>query len=541
MIAPADRLDTLPPFPVDGSVLTLGPSVARWAESTLIQPNGPRAGQLFRYTPRQLRYLFWWYAVDDEGRWLFQHGARRLAKGSGKSPFVAVLGLGEFCGPTRVKDIDHKRRLVIGQPVNMPLVQIAATAESQTGNTMRMVRAFAPKGSPIVDKYKLDPGKTRYYRLPEGTLEVITSSATAAEGAEPSLIIADETEHWKPNNGGDDLSATLLDNLAKSSSRMVETNNAWTPGQGSVAEETWDAWVLQESDQLIPESGRILYDAIVSRPDLDWYQPEQVRAELERIYQDSFWQDIDSIMGRIYSPKSKLSDSKRKYGNRPSVAEDAWVEPEQWSDLAASGTVVPDKEYIAMFFDGSKSADSTALLGCVIETGHVFTIGVWEPLLMKHDVNPAVVDLAVRRARERWRVAGFFGDVREWESYVQVAWPELFGDDLMVHAVPGGKNPQKIAWDMRTHVYDFTVACELTAAEIADGGFTHDGNAATTRHVTAARNDPNRFGLSIRKESPASPHKIDAAACVVGVRLVRRLVLASRAWKKRRRSGKAVF
>jgi hypothetical protein len=42
----------------------------------------------------------------------------------------------------------------------MPLVQIAATAESQTANTMRMVRAFAPKGSKVVEEYGLDPGKT---------------------------------------------------------------------------------------------------------------------------------------------------------------------------------------------------------------------------------------------------------------------------------------------------------------------------------------------------------------------------------------------
>jgi hypothetical protein len=37
----------------------------------------------------------------------------------------------------------------------MPLVQIVATAESQTANTMRMVRAFAPKGSKVVVEHGL--------------------------------------------------------------------------------------------------------------------------------------------------------------------------------------------------------------------------------------------------------------------------------------------------------------------------------------------------------------------------------------------------
>src|SRR5690606_10574078 len=120
-----------------------------------------------------------------------------------KSPFAAVWALIEFCGPCRLERFDDRvPGGCRGKPMDMPWVQIAATAESQTKNMMRMVRAFAPKGSRIVEDYQLDPGKTRYYRLPEGTLEVITSSFTAAEGAEPSALVADETEHWKPSNGG---------------------------------------------------------------------------------------------------------------------------------------------------------------------------------------------------------------------------------------------------------------------------------------------------------------------------------------------------
>ena len=76
---------------------------------------------------------------------------------------------------------------------------------------MRMVRAFAPKGSDVVRKHGMDPGKTRYYKLPEGTLEIITSSATAAEGSEASFIVCDEVEHWKPSNGGKELAAVLAD------------------------------------------------------------------------------------------------------------------------------------------------------------------------------------------------------------------------------------------------------------------------------------------------------------------------------------------
>jgi hypothetical protein len=44
---------------------------------------------------------------------------------------------------------------------------------------------------------------------------------------------------------------------------------------------------------------------------------------------------------------------------------------------------------------------------------------------------------------------------------------------------------------------------------------------------------PNRYGVSIGKDSPSSPKKIDAAVCAVGARMVRRLYLASKPKKKR--------
>jgi hypothetical protein len=535
---PLTRLDTLPPGLPE---LTLGYEAAKWAHTWLVQPNGPRAKQPFRLTDRQFRFLLWWYALDDLGRWLFHHGVRRLAKGSGKSPFAAVLALIEFCAPVRLERFDDR---VLGgcrgKAVDMPLVQIAATAESQTANTMRMVRAFAPKKSKLVEAYSIDPGKTQFYKLPEGTLEVITSSATAAEGAEGSFSIGDETEHWKPANGGVDLAAVIQDNLAKSGARMLETSNAWVPGAESVAEGTWDAWVAQEEGRTRGET-RILYDALIAPPDTDMSDADSLRAALEFVYSDCEWKkpapdrppDVRPIMERIWSPAARPDDSKRKYLNQPTVAEDAWTTPEDWAVLTDVTRVVEDGEEVGLFFDGSKSRDATALLGICIEDGHVFTVDVWEPdtaHTTESVVPVADVDLAVRRAAERWKVLGFLADVQEWESFVKVSWPELF-PGLIVQA-SGGKDPQAIAWDMRSHVFDFTQAAELCLAEIEDRAFTHDGDSRVARHVGNCRRRPNRYGVSVGKESPSSPRKIDAGVCVIGARMVRRLVLAAKAQAK---------
>jgi len=357
-------LDTLPAWPWDpldkAAPRTLGYHAWAWAEGFLgqfhrddfvglIQPNGPRAGQRFQLTPRQRRYLLWWYALDADGGWVFQHGARRLAKGSGKSPFAAVFTLAEFCAPVRLERFDDRvPGGARGRPVSMPLVQIAATAESQTANTMRMVRAFAPKKSPIAEHYQLDPGKTQYYRQPEGTLEIITSSVTASEGAEASAIVGDETEHWKPSHSGPEFAATLIDNLTKSGNRMWETANAWVPGQESVAEDTWDAWVAQEEGRVRDDGLRILYDAVMAPPDTDLADADSLRAALEFVYSDCWWQDLQPIIGRIWSPKAKVSESKRKYLNWPSAAEDAWIIPEQFAALARPDIVIAPTDEVVL-------------------------------------------------------------------------------------------------------------------------------------------------------------------------------------------------
>lgn len=561
-VAPADRLDTLPAWPWDvlddTAPRTLGWHAIAWAEGWsgfpdlpdgwlgLRQPNGPRARRPFRLTARQRRFLLWFYALDDDAQWQYTRGVRRLAKGSGKSPFAAVHCLVELLAPVRLATF---RRGAPGgveaKDVDMPLVQIAATAESQTKNTMRMVRAFAAKDSHVVSFYHLDPGLTRYYAPGERTLEVITSSVSASEGAESTFVVQDELEHWKPANQGPALAATIDDNLSKSGARALGTCNAWHPGEESVSETDWDAWLLQEEGRLVDSAGRTLYDAVMWPADTNMADPAQLEAALQFVYADCEWKyptgpdgdpipgtkpDVRSIMQRIYSPRSTPEDSQRKYGNRPTAAADAWTTPEAWALLADLDREVADGEDIALFFDGSKSQDATALVGCCISDGHVFTVGVWEPgpdeVVPVHDV-----DLALARAFQRWNPLGLFADVREWESFTKVSWPEAYADRLRVLAVPGGKDPQAIAWDMRSHTYEFTVECELTLAEIDDRGFTHDGHARLGQHVANARRRPNRYGVSIGKEAPDSRRKIDAAVCMIGARMVRRRVLAAPAPK----------
>ena len=137
---------------------SLGPQVVRWIETYLRQPDGPLAGEAFTLTLEQARFVQWWYAVDERGRFLHTRGVLRRSKGWGKSPFVGGLALAELCGPVRFGRWDASHEPV-AVPVPMPWVQLAGVSEKQTTNTMSMVLAMVQE-SPAVQEFELDCGLT---------------------------------------------------------------------------------------------------------------------------------------------------------------------------------------------------------------------------------------------------------------------------------------------------------------------------------------------------------------------------------------------
>lgn len=393
-----------------------------------------------------------------------------------------------------------------------------------TENTMQMVRAMlSPHNAPkLHEDFELEIGKTMVNVAPAGKLEILSSAARSAEGARCTCVVADELEHWTPAQGGVELFGTLKANLTKTGNRMLETLNAWVPDVGSAGELTFNAWCAQEDGEEREIKRGILYDAVLAPFDTDISDEESLRAGLEYVYGDCPWslEHLDAIISDIYTSSTSLEASKRKYLNWNVAAEDAWADPHQWALLADRNRPVKMGEEIVMFFDGSLSRDATALVGCCVEDGHIFTIGVWEPGngRRKGKIDAKVVDARVDQAFRQYNVQAFFADVREWEGYVKNIWPERYADQLTIWATPRGEIPEPIAWDMRGKLKDFTLACELAEAEILEGAFTHDGSAALSNHVTNARRYENRWGISIAKESKDSPNKIDAAVCMIGAR-----------------------
>ena len=93
---------------------------------------------------------------------------------------------------------------------------------------------------------------------------------------------------------------------------------------------------------------------------------------------DSVWLDAGGrIRKSILNPLNSPSESRRKWYNQVTAAEDAWTEPNEFDPLKDEEIVVEPGEEIAMFLDCSKSEDATALMACRLRDMYVQELGCW--------------------------------------------------------------------------------------------------------------------------------------------------------------------
>ena len=494
---------------------TLGWHVLGWTAKWLRQPDGPDAGEPFKATPEQARFLLWWYAIDERGRWLYPYGVLRRVKGWGKDPVGAVIAAVEFAGPCRFAGWDGDEPKAAPHPAAW--VQVGAVSREQTRITMTLFPSLLSRE--LIDEQSIDLGKEIIYaEKGRRRLEAVTSSPRALEGSRATFVIANETQHWLTGNEGHQMAAVIDRNAVKSrdgSSRALSLTNAHAPGEDSVAERDWDAFSkLGQS-----KSQGWLYDSLEAPADTDLADEESLRAGIVAARGDSHWLDEDRTVQAIWDPRTAPSTSRRFYLNQLAAAEDAWVAPHEWDACTVDDEIVAGDE-VALGFDGSRSDDWTALVACRMSDGLVELLDCWDPADYGDEAPRERIDAAVYNAHETYDVAAFFSDVHPWESYVD-QWSREFGGNYRGQPV----RDHACGFDMRKKTSDFTRAAEKTASEITDGTLVHTGDKVLSQHVKNARRRPNRWGVSFGKEHRESARKVDAAVSMVLARLARDQVL----------------
>lgn len=518
----------------EGERPTLGWYVIDWMIENLAQP-GRDDGAPYIPTLEMAEFLCCFYEVHPvTGKRIINRALLSRSRGWGKSPFVGAIGLTEACADVVGDGFDANGEPV-GRPwssLRTPYVRVAAVTEQQTDNTWNPLLEMA-RGRSLSTDYGLEVLDTVIY-LPRGEISPITSSATSVKGDPACFASLDQTEEWKESNGGRKLAKTMRFNATKLGGSVIETPNAFTPGEGSVAEQSAaDYQAILEGRS---KARGILVDHREAPPETDMSDERSLVAGLRYAYGDSSdhpdgcvlhdppcapgWSPIERITGDFYDTSNDPQDLRADFLNQITHAADSWLSEPEVRASSDVGKRVELGDRIVLGFDGSrkrnrKVTDATALIGCRLSDGHLFELGVWEQPKGKAgegwQVPVVEVLAAVAEAFDRYDVVGFYADPAKWESHV-ADWEATYGPRLQVQAT---RNHPVEWWMTGGRSVLIVRALEKFHTALTEGELTHDGSSALVRHLCNARRRPGRSGLQIAKPHPDSAQKIDAAVAAV--------------------------
>jgi hypothetical protein len=468
---------------------SLGWQVLAWTYRKLPDPRDDT--QPFRFTDEQALKVVKWFELDPvTGDFLHLELIDEEAKGSGKSPFAAVLDIAELVGPVCFDGWD-KRGEPIGVPWGTggrpaPWIQVGAVSEDQTDNTYSVVYSLLTARDGVIARdLNLDVGVTGTFVRGHAKqrIQPVTAAAGSREGQPITYCTLDETHLYTRRNGGVRLAGTMRRNVAKMGGRSHQTTNAPVLGVQSVAE---------QSDPDRP-AARVLHFARRARrePDPRW-SDEELLAELDYVYANRPWADTGRLLAEIRKPSSDWADTTRFWFNIRTPGAGRAVDPRLWEAQKRDRPRPPAGTRIGAGFDGSISQDATVIRGRT-EDGYGFLWEAWEkptgdelqrwladhPDKLAWEVDRRLVHQSVAELFATYDVGLMLGDTPRWRTELDT-WADLYALE-----VDGKRVERVIAFDTNQESR-FARAVDRWLTGLQSGDVTHDGDELTTRHVLAA-------------------------------------------------------
>lgn len=484
-------------------------------------------------TQEQLDFLVELYEIDP-------HTCKRVKsravlsrpRGWGKSPFLAAICCVEAMGPVLCDGWDAD-----GQPVGIPwarrrtpLVQVTATTDDQTANTWTPLLEML-RGSDAEDEYGVE-AMDSFVTMRRGKIEKRTSSATSVKGARAVMAVLDQTETWLPSNGGPKLAKTLRNNATKLGGVTIETPNAYTIGERSVAETTARFAELVAAGKVKPEAARrLLYSHREAPLTTDISNRESLIEGLRIAYGDASgdprgclihepactpgWVDVERTADDFWEPDNDPAEMCADFLNQINSASDAWLTMPELRAIEDSDKTISSHEPITLGFDGSEGrkigiADATVLIGYSITQKHLFKVGIWSqpdgPKGEGWQPPRLEIEQKIRETFERFNVVGFYADPSAgWAQDVKT-WEARYSKRLKakISANEPIRYPQR----------NVTATCENFAqllSAIRQAMVTYDGDPTMTAHFLNARKSPRQAGYVLVKPADDQDYsKIDA-------------------------------
>lgn len=518
-----------------------------WIETLVVHGPGAVQGEATVLTDEYGGFVVDCYALDANGKRLYDSAFFSRPKGCDKSGLAAKIALFEAFGPCRFggwakggetyevlgQVYTYAKGEPMGVPITVPYVRILATEEGQTGNVYDTIYFnLTDDESPLsqMRAYGCEPGLTRVILPGGGEITPSTAGAASKDGGKETFAVADET-HLYVTPMNKQMYATVSRNMVKrrrEGTWMLETTTMYAPGQESVAEVTYGKADAIEEKKSRRE--RLLFDhrwGTIQKEEgkpADFTNEDAVRDALRDAYGDALtWVDLDGLVDALLDPHNDVNDSVRYFLNALYETSNQWLENaliEAAVQRALDIAPLQPGDEITLGFDGSRSDDSTVLIACRVSDGLLVPLHIQEipdgPEAKDWQVDRDAVDAAVARAFDRYTVVAFFADPPFYQDYLD-KWQQEFGDQLRVkaagrHAIEWWTNRDIQMVNAVSRLLDAFVDGEVAIGDLPGGVSKH----LLVRHLRNARKWTRRVGTVIGKDAKGSPRKMDAAmgACL---------------------------
>lgn len=524
---------------------SLGWLATDWIERLTVYGPGDVEGQPVHHGDEYTGFIVDAYGLrKNDGRRLYNHTFLSRPKGCDKSGLAARFALFEALGPCRYAGVarggeiyrdpwglgytyKYRRGEPMGKHPNYPYIRCTATEETQAGNTYdNIIYNLRAKGplTRLKGIGAFDAGLSRIILPNTGKIIPSTASSAAKDGGKETFVVFDES-HLYNTRELRQMYSTLTNNMVKrqgiSQPWFLETTTMFNPGEESVAEATY---IL----------GQLILEGKVRRPkllfdhrwgaieDKDLSNADLLASALIDAYGDAMeWMDVESLIDAFWDPTKDINNNRRYFLNAETSGKNNWMDLNEWDAAKDEERSLQDGDVVCLGFDGAKTSDSTALVVCRVNDGFIDFLdmgdgkfSIWEKPFVEGqrdqddgntwEVPGLEVDAAVSQAFRKYKVVGFFADPPYWEDYVD-NWNAEFAGKLKVKATL----LHPIRWYTKRESNMVGALMRFKEA-VRTGALAHNGNKTLRRHVLNAQRRDSRSGITVAKEYPKSPRKIDA-------------------------------
>ena len=515
---PAERIGPVWNLGEDGEYVlpdkTLGWHILSWIRANLINFNDDNPMDL---TPEQSRFILWFYALNDKGRFAYRAATLQRLKGWGKDPLSAILCVVELVGPCRYTGRDTDDGIPIGASHPNAWVGLGAVNLEQTRNTRSLFEKIVPGRTR--EKYGMEiMSEIILARQGKARLHAYGSNFKSIEGVRFTFFLLNETQHWTKSNRLLAVYETVRGNVAKdpTGGHYLCITNAYLPGEESVAEQIR---VAQEKVWAgLAEDDETLYDSLEAHPSVP-LDSRWAPLVLEQIRGDASWISWDNVRAEVLSGNMSASRKRRMWYNQIVTSEEALFTPAELTnatapDMTGKRSDLQPGDEITLGFDGGRTDDATALVAMRLSDRCIIPIAVWQKPdgIDSWSVDTARVNSVVHWAFTQYDVKAFYADVNLWESFIN-EWSDNYRERLQIKATANSA----IGFDMRGHRKRVADNNQEFVSSIRDGALFTNGSSTLRQHMLNAEARFDNFGLKFGKTGGReSGRKID---CLIAATL----------------------